>query len=250
LIAVPRHGNCRIRECTSSFENKRPIIDESLFSGKETFDRRIRVLCLHGYHGSAAILRKQMQPLFGELRSTVEFIEVDAPSLAAGDFGWWHGNFPSSQREYRGWQRTRDWLIELFDRQGPFDGVFGFSQGAALTGVLPGLRAPDGKVTPRTPLAFDFAIMAGGFRSEAPEHQRLFAVKEGYQLPSLHVMGSADTVVPIADSLTLARQFAAPTVLEHGGGHVIGATPEIRAHVTAFLTCRAENKTSFTQRSN
>jgi predicted esterase len=205
------------------------------------------MLCLHGYHGSAAILRQQMQPLFGDLRSTVEFIEVDAPSLAAGDFGWWHGNFPVSQGEYRGWQRTRDWLIDLFDRQGPFDGVFGFSQGAALTGVLPGLRAPDGKVSERTPLVFDFAIMAGGFRSEAVEHRRLFTVKEGYQLPSLHIMGSADTVVPIADSLTLARQFAAPTVLEHGGGHVIAATPEVRAHVVAFLRHRAERGATSTQ---
>jgi hypothetical protein len=27
--------------------------------------RKLRVLCLHGFHGSGAILREQMKPLFG-----------------------------------------------------------------------------------------------------------------------------------------------------------------------------------------
>jgi hypothetical protein len=58
---------------------------------------------------------------------------VDAPSLASGDFGWWHEGF-------RGWERTRDWAVELL-RTGPrIDGIFGFSQGAALTGLLAALR--------------------------------------------------------------------------------------------------------------
>jgi hypothetical protein len=33
----------------------------------------------------------------------VDFVCVDAPSLAAGSFGWWQLNF-------RGWQRSVDWL--------------------------------------------------------------------------------------------------------------------------------------------
>ena len=85
--------------------------------------REVRLLCLHGYHGSADTLRMQMRPLIQGLDVPVEFIYVDAPSLAVGDFGWWHLNF-------QGWERTREWVVDLFQREPRFDGVFGFSQGA------------------------------------------------------------------------------------------------------------------------
>jgi predicted esterase len=192
---------------------------------------KLRVLCLHGYNGSASILRRQMKPLFGDLRDTVEFVELDAPSIADGEFGWWHGSTTQEPGELRGWQRTRDWMLDVVAKQGPFDGVFGFSQGAALTGVLPGLL----------PSAFRFAIMTGGFCCVETEHQELFAKKDGYRIPSLHIIGRSDTVVPFAKSLVLARQFVSPVVLEHPGGHVIGATDSIREQVTAFLNEMADH---------
>jgi hypothetical protein len=45
------------------------------------------------YHGNKQILRQQMDPLFYGLE--VDCVPVDAPSIAEGDFGWWHGNFTS-----------------------------------------------------------------------------------------------------------------------------------------------------------
>jgi hypothetical protein len=182
---------------------------------------KARVLCLHGYHGSGSILRRQMRPLAEGLTSTVEFVYADAPSLAAGDFGWWHLNF-------KGWERTRDWAVSLFARQPRFDGVFGFSQGAALTSLLVGMRAPDGQVSEQKPLTFDFAIMVGGFRSDSPLHAELYASTDSFELPSLHVIGRTDTIVPSADSRILAAQFTSPIVLEHPGGHVIPDMSTIR----------------------
>ena len=85
-----------------------------------------RMLCLHGYHGSAAILYRQIAPLAAALPAHVELVFVDAPSLSSGDLGWWHEGF-------RGWERTRDWAIGLLNLQ-QFDGIFGFSQGAAAAG--------------------------------------------------------------------------------------------------------------------
>src|SRR5882757_2029883 len=105
----------------------------------------IRLLCLHGYHGSADIMRRQLGPLVDGLDVPVEFVYVDAPSLAVGDFGWWHLNF-------QGWERTRDWAVDLFEREPRFDGVFGFSQGAALTALLVGMRASEGNVSEQRPL--------------------------------------------------------------------------------------------------
>ncbi len=191
----------------------------------------MRILCLHGYHGTADILRDQMRPLVQDLQPVAEFVYLDAPSLATGDFGWWHRNF-------RGWQRTRDWIVSLFGREPRFDGVFGFSQGAALTSLLVGLRSPDGRVSANTPLAFDFAVMVGGFRSDSADHDHLYAATESYTLPSLHIIGKADRIVPAQDSRILAAQFTSPTVLEHAGGHVIPGTPHIRHGFTDFLNER------------
>ena len=43
-----------------------------------------RVLCLHGYHGSAAILRWQMAPLAAAIPTGVELVYADAPALGRG----------------------------------------------------------------------------------------------------------------------------------------------------------------------
>jgi fermentation-respiration switch protein FrsA (DUF1100 family) len=183
--------------------------------------RDLRMLCLHGYHGSGAILRRQMAPLAAAFPANVELVYVDAPSLAAGDFGWWHEGF-------RGWERTRDWTVELL-RTGPrIDGIFGFSQGAALTGLLAALRDND----PSTP-QFEFAIMAGGFTSTMPLHAGLFRHK--LTVPSVHVTGRADTIVPRRDSLLLADRFADPLIVEHPGGHVIPSGPAVTEPIASFL---------------
>jgi fermentation-respiration switch protein FrsA (DUF1100 family) len=183
--------------------------------------RDLRMLCLHGYHGTGAILRRQMAPLAAALPANVELVYVDAPSLSSGDFGWWHDGF-------RGWERTRDWVVELL-RAGPrIDGIFGFSQGAALTGLLAALRDRD----PATP-QFEFAIMAGGFTSTMPQHAELLRHK--LTIPSVHVTGRADAIVPRRDSLLLADRFADPLVIEHSGGHVIPGEPAVATPIASFL---------------
>jgi pimeloyl-ACP methyl ester carboxylesterase len=183
--------------------------------------RNLRVLCLHGYHGSATILRGQMAALAAAAPSNVEFVYVDAPSLSRGDFGWWHEGFS-------GWERTLDWAVELL-RAGPrFDGIFGFSQGAALTGLLAAMR--DSRPAP---VEFEFAIMIGGFTSFMPQHAGLFRRK--LSVPSVHVTGRADMIVPMRDSQLLADRFADPLVIEHPGGHVIPGDPAVTGPIAGFL---------------
>jgi fermentation-respiration switch protein FrsA (DUF1100 family) len=181
----------------------------------------MRVLCLHGYHGSGAILRRQMAPLAAAIGSDVEFLYADAPSLSTGSFGWWHEGFS-------GWELSRDWAVKLL-RTGPrIDGIFGFSQGAALTGLLAALRD-----TQPALLEFGFAIMVGGFTSSMPQHAGLFGHK--LTVPSVHVTGRADMVVPRRDSLLLADRFADPLVIEHSGGHVIPGDRAVTGPIAGFL---------------
>ncbi|UVK44862.1 serine hydrolase family protein [Mesorhizobium sp. AR07] len=224
---------------------------------------RLRILCLHGYHGSAQILRRQMAPLADGLDELVEFVRMDAPSLAEGDFGWWHaqsaegtaanaGAGPGAKR-YEGWQRTRAAIGSAFARQGPFDGVFGFSQGAALAALLVGLRCGDnpgdepsgtaGK-NPDRSLAFDFAIMVGGFVSADPDLARLYGERSNYDLPSVHIIGRSDTIVPPIASIDLASRFRNPLILEHEGGHIIPNAPSIRQRFRGFLEDRQQRNRS------
>ncbi|HWO22422.1 MAG TPA: alpha/beta hydrolase fold domain-containing protein [Kofleriaceae bacterium] len=207
--------------------------------------RKLRILCLHGYHGSADVLRQQVAALAAELASIAELVYVDAPSIAAGGYGWWHAvddeRAPPSddpgvggpRRHYQGWARTRDALAARFASDGPFDGVLGFSQGAALAGLLVGLRAPDGRPTPERPLVFGFAILFSGFSSNDQELAQLYARRDSYALPSLHVLGRADGIVAPAISRALAERFEAPVLVEHDGGHVVVGGPRVRAFVEA-----------------
>ena len=192
-------------------------------TSKSAGTRDLRVLCLHGYHGTGPTLRRQMAPLAAALPANIEYVYIDAPSLASGDFGWWHEGFS-------GWERTRDWIVELLRSGPPVDGLFGFSQGAALTGLLAALResyeAPDG-------FDFEFAIMVSGFTSFLPQHAELFPRK--LTIPSVHVIGRSDGIVPRPDSLKLAERFTGPLILEHDGGHVIPGIPALAEPIARFL---------------
>ncbi len=183
----------------------------------------LRVLCLHGYHGTGAILRRQMAPLAGALPADIEFVYVDAPSSGAGGFGWWHEGFS-------GWEQTRDWITGQLSAGPRVDGLFGFSQGAALAGLLAALRE-----SPQAPrgLDFGFVIMVGGFTSFLPQHAGLFP--RPLTIPSVHVTGRSDGIVPRSDSLELAGRFTDPLVLEHSGGHVIPGDRTVAEPIARFL---------------
>jgi pimeloyl-ACP methyl ester carboxylesterase len=187
----------------------------------------LRILCLHGYHGNAEILRRQMAPLASSIAG-VDFVYVDAPSLGSGgDFGWWHS--PAV-----GWDRTRQWALDFFATQPRFDGVFGFSQGAAFAGLLVGMQQE-----PRATIRFDFAVMVGGFKNDAPQHANLY--RRSFVVPSLHIIGHTDGVIPPNESEELAHQFENPVVLYHAGGHVVPADRAVVSGVAKFFESVSEH---------
>jgi predicted esterase len=211
--------------------------------------RKLRILCLHGYHGSAKTLRTQMRPLTQGLESLAEFVCVDAPSLAIGGFGWWHAvpddggslkhaGAGQSTLRYEGWLDTKHWLLSLFRQGTRFDGVFGFSQGAALTSLLVGLR---NSREAEAGIFFNFAMMVSGFASNDGSHTELYQRKAEFGLPSVHIIGSSDFVVPSSHSDHLASFFKDPVILRHSGGHVVPSDPQVLNGAVAFLRERARD---------
>ncbi len=101
-------------------------------------------------------------------------------------------------RQVSGWGRSLEALEAFVGQHGPFDGVLGFSQGAAVAAVLcalqqqqrQGQRRGDPDCTSSsTTWGFRFAILASGFPSSSPEHQCLLRQTGALRLPSLHVFG-------------------------------------------------------------
>jgi hypothetical protein len=198
--------------------------------------RALRMLCLHGFRGSGDALAAQMRKLAAGLESELELLLPNAPARGSGGPSWWNAMpLEGTAKHYQGWQRTRDWAASFFATSPPIDGVFGFSQGAALAGLLVGLRSESGIPTAARPLVFDFAIMVGGFVSNDPAHATFYEFAPSFSLPNLHMLGRADNTVPGEASRALAARFANPLLLEHDGGHVIPSTAEARATFREFL---------------
>src|SRR5262249_24589066 len=124
---------------------------------------------------------------------------------------------------------------------GPFDGVFGFSQGAALAALLMGMSALAGQ----PPLAC--AMIVGGFATGGATHAPLYAALRADARPTLHVVGRRDGIVPPERSRALAACFGRAQVVEHDGGHVVAATPQVVAAARALLLSVAEPLVSPTQ---
>jgi hypothetical protein len=191
-----------------------------------------------------------MENLAEGLEEFAEFVCLDAPSLSKGDFGWWHAvgdnnraNFPTSRvaARYIGWEATYEWIVDQFDTAGPFDGVFGFSQGAALASVLVGLRSVGASEAEGAPLSFSFAVLAGGFSVRDPILSRAYGYVSSYDLPSLHLIGASDLVVPPSISRAVAAKFRNPVIVGHQNGHIIPGDAETRQLVAGFLDARQKS---------
>jgi predicted esterase len=181
-----------------------------------------------------------MSALTQKLPPHFEWDYVDAPSLAEGDYGWWRAIEPSPQTsasaakgllQYAGWERSRKFLCERLARS-RYDGIFGFSQGAAMTSLLVGLRSRDQS---RSEPWFNFAVMVGGFESRDPSHAQIYARQGLYALPTLHLIGAVDQIVAPETSLALAARFQRAEVVMHRGGHIVPSDHSSSAKVASFL---------------
>ncbi|NWX97939.1 OVCA2 Esterase, partial [Nothoprocta ornata] len=201
--------------------------------------RPLRLLGLHGYRQNERRFRERTGALRKALRGRAELVTVSAPHRVPGDGddddprAWWFsgpGSFEAREAAAapRGLDESLSAVAAALAEHGPFDGLLGFSQGAALAAMACALRAAgDG----RFPVAF--AVLVAGFASRAPAHAAFY--RQPIALPTLHVVGRADAVIAPRLSWELARCFVEPVVLEHPGGHFVPAAAAQKKGYLDFL---------------
>ncbi|XP_033834282.1 esterase OVCA2 [Periophthalmus magnuspinnatus] len=217
----------------------------------------LRILCIHGYRQNSGSFREKTGALRKLLKKSVELVFMDAPlsvqppdtgtvspdkesssgtPVEADPRGWWFSDVAarsfSAQQKCEvslGLDQSVTTVRDAVKNLGPFDGILGFSQGAAFVAMLCSLQEqnlePD--------FHFRFAILVAGFRSACTEHERFYEIP--LQIPSLHVFGQEDRVIPDHMSKDLLPVFKDPQILTHPGGHFVPAASSHRQTYQDFI---------------
>ncbi|ORY73866.1 serine hydrolase FSH [Leucosporidium creatinivorum] len=208
-----------------------------------------RVLCLPGFAMNAKAFHGRLSQAQRIIKGAVELVFVEPPNvMLPPDFdgttaGEAHIITEDTPRSWWDWQGNHvgfksnaeldpllRYLREILETQGPFDGIWGFSQGAATAPILcalvsqpslsPIFAAPSSSpsvVWP--PKQFKFAILCSGFLPLDRKLEAWFA--EPLDVPTLHVLGREDVVAIAERSLANVPRFKDSRLEWHSGGHHI-----------------------------
>ncbi|KAF0682752.1 Aste57867_25155 [Aphanomyces stellatus] len=161
-----------------------------------------------------------------------EMSEAESEELkqSVAQFAWW--NFErkpdSDSYSYIGIEHALDYLDNIVRTQGPFDGVFGFSQGGICAAYMLARQAQGD-----TRFNFSFGVFSAAALMTDSKYK--IEVDTPLSMPSLHIMGEQDELISIEKSRLLAAQFTNPTLLPHPGGHYIPTQKEPRTVWKTFF---------------
>ncbi|XP_074045300.1 esterase OVCA2 [Macrotis lagotis] len=210
----------------------------------------LRILCLAGFRQSERGFREKTGSLRKALRGRAELVllpgphPVPEPAPPAGPRppqeeprAWWFSEpgaaaFSALEEpaECRGLEAALGAVARAVADLGPLDGLLGFSQGAALAALVCALgQAGDPRFPP-----LRFVILVSGFIPRGPALAPPFQ-RAPLGLPSLHVVGDSDRIIPAPESLRLAGRFSGAVTLRHPGGHFIPAAAAQRQAYLQFL---------------
>lgn len=164
---------------------------------------RPKILCLHGGGGSAMALQTQIESI--KLGANFEFIYASAPY--AGNL--WIRDPPGGKEVAT---RDRDWakesirtLNDLIESSGPFYGLLGYSQGAAMATVFLSTLKQN---------VFSKILLFNGYLPTT--HIGLMSVineAQPFSIPSLVFMGQQDYIISTDLSMDLASKFVKPMIV-------------------------------------
>ncbi|CAN8251527.1 unnamed protein product [Cochlearia groenlandica] len=195
-----------------------------------TKQRNPRILCLHGFRTSGRILRKQIERWPETILRDLDLDFLDGPFLATGKsdvdrlfdppyYEWYQAN--KGLREYINFEECLAYIEDYMLKNGPFDGLLGFSQGSFLCAAIPGMQEKRTALT-KVPKVKFLVIISGaqipGLMFVLPK-AAVGAFSSPVRCPSLHFIGDKDFLK--TEGEVLAKSFVEPVVIRHSSGHVV-----------------------------
>ena len=190
-----------------------------------------RCLLLHGKGNSGPEMLEKFEAKIVPALVPMEFFAPTAPlPLDGGGAQWWRlnaGERSFTAAQYDGLDESARFLRTYCEEHGPFDAVWGHSQGAILMAAA--LANPElfDSIFPQAPRRFllNGAAWPKPFAEddffEQPEPRLRPREKEPRKnIASLHCFGTADTINPPDQAARIASELGG-TTYQHDGGHYV-----------------------------
>lgn len=222
--------------CSSKAAEAAPVLQRAAVAMEVAAEGVLpRILCLHGSYQSGEIFSGKLKMLQKRLRGFAVLHFVDAPHIpedaSEGDPGrcWWQKGAQRGQphphwaEQWAASQNVLWGVLRDAESMGrPFDGVLGFSNGAAVASMLLASHVEFGSPTsPR------FAILCAGYLPVALQGAQALDV------PSLHVVGNEDEQIPLEQARPLQQLFLqSQEYLHDQKGHLV---PQRAADCEVFV---------------
>lgn len=132
------------------------------------------------------------------------------------------GTRPSRAAHYSGWDASQAAIQAALEAHAPIDGLLGFSQGATAAALYLAHTAAGGEQAQRRQHQLRFSVHIAGFLPRDASYAA--ALRQGRPtLPSLHVLGAADALVPEERTQALYDCWERGTVqtFTHPGAHMV-----------------------------
>ena len=236
----------------------------------------LRILMLHGYtqsgqlfHAKTKVLEKHLKKAFPSVALSyptgpMQLRPSDVPGFdsTATDpddveaYGWWRRSNTSDPPEYTGIDKGLEVVSQVLESEGPFDGVIGFSQGAALAAMVASLL--EGKprkqafsdAQAKSSLAIPYPSSFGsldhpplkfwvpysGFVAPGERYEAFY--EPNIQTPACHFIGSLDSVVEESRTQKLVDASGGSNlsqVVFHPGGHFVPTGKQYLDTLVAYI---------------
>ncbi|KAL4912951.1 serine hydrolase FSH [Aspergillus aurantiobrunneus] len=160
----------------------------------DSTSRPIRIFMLHG----SRVVESLHEMLLERHSTGLELFYPNGPHSASKDTWTWGAGDFESEVIIRGLDTSIKKIMDVLMTHGPFDGIMGFSTGAAVAAIITsilerGTRSAEGVEKIQHP-PFRFAVCFSGFRLEHPSYRRFYSPR--IQAPVLHFEASYDTMIP------------------------------------------------------
>ncbi|GMY19925.1 dihydrofolate reductase-like [Fagus crenata] len=213
---------------------------------EDTKEKKMKILCLHGFRTSGGFLQKQISKWDPSIFAQFDMVFPDGIFPAGGKsdiegifpppyFEWFQ--FDKDFTEYTNLEECISYLCEYITSKGPFDGFLGFSQGATLSALLLGYQAQGKVLKEHPPMKLFISVSGSKFRD--PRICEV-AYKDPIKVKSVHFIGAKDWLK--LPSEELATAFDNPLIIRHPQGHTVprldeAATEQLRSWTAEIVKC-------------